>query len=63
MGGIILFGLFVLVIVALISPALRARAQAHRDDRRRAAHEEVVRRLDRPTRSIPDQSDDESGVD
>lgn len=60
MGGIILFGLFVLVIVALISPALRARAQSRRDERRRAAHEEVVRRLDDQSRSIRDRSEDDT---
>ena len=60
MGGFILFGLFVLVVVALVSPALRARAQSRRDDRRRAAHEEVVRRLDDRSRSITDRSDDDS---
>ncbi len=63
MGGIILFGLFVLAIFALVSPALRARMAARREHRRHAAHEEVVRRLDDHRRSIPDRSGDDRDAD
>ncbi len=59
MGGFILFGLFVLVIVLLVSPALRARAQSRREHRRQAAHEEVVRRLDDHRRRLPDRGEDD----
>lgn len=60
MGAVILFGLFVLAVVALISPALRARMQSRREHRRQSAHEEVVRRLDNHRRSISDQSRDDT---
>lgn len=57
MGGVILFGLFVGLLVALVMPALRARAKARREDLRHAAHEEVVRRLDDHRKSLPDKRD------
>lgn len=57
MGGVILFGIFVVVVALLLAPALRARAQARRESRSQAAHDEVVRRLDDQSRRLPDKDD------
>jgi flagellar biosynthesis/type III secretory pathway M-ring protein FliF/YscJ len=46
MGGLIFILLVALAVFALVSPALRARAKARREDIERAAEEAVVRRLD-----------------
>ena len=46
MGGIILVGLIAVLIVILITPALRARAKEKRAEADRTAHEAVVSRLE-----------------
>jgi hypothetical protein len=46
MGGIILIGLVAIVIVILITPALRARAKEKRDEVAKTAHDAVVSRLE-----------------
>lgn len=58
MGGVILFGIFVVVVALLVAPAMRARAKARRESRSQAAHEEVVRRLDDQSRRLPGKDDD-----
>lgn len=63
MGGVILFGLFVVLLVVLVTPALRARAAARREDRRQAAHDEVVRQLDDHRKRLPDSDRDKSDPD
>ena len=46
MGGIIFIGLLAIVIVILITPALRARAREKREQGEPTAHEAVVSRLE-----------------
>ena len=46
MGGIIFIGLLAILIVVLITPALRARAKEKRPEVDRTAHETVVSRLE-----------------
>ena len=46
MGGIILIGLVAILIVILITPAIRARTKQKRDEVDRTAHEAIVRRLE-----------------
>lgn len=46
MGGLILAFLLGVVVVILVTPALRARARARRERVQDAAHEAVIRRLD-----------------
>jgi hypothetical protein len=46
MGGMILVFLLILVVVILVTPALRTRARKQRDDVANAAHEAVVSRLE-----------------
>ena len=46
MGGIILVGLLAILIVVLITPALRARAKEKREAVDRTEHEAVVSRLE-----------------
>lgn len=58
MGGVILFGLFVLALVALVGPALRARAKSRREGRRQAAHDDVVRRLEEHRPRLPEPGDE-----
>jgi hypothetical protein len=55
MGGIILALLLGMVIVILVTPALRARGRKQRDDVAQTAHEAVIKRLDdhRSRRSNP----------
>jgi hypothetical protein len=46
MGGVILVGLLAVLIVILITPALRSRAKEKREEVDRTAHEAVVSRLE-----------------
>lgn len=46
MGGIIFVGLLAIIIVILVTPALRARAREKREEVDRTAHEAVVSRLE-----------------
>lgn len=61
MGGVILIGLLVLVIVILLTPAMRARAARKRDDVANTAHEAVVSRLEDHRKSRPRNPDDPNG--
>lgn len=57
MGGLILVFLLALVVVILLTPALRERARKRRDEVAEAAHEAVIRRLD-DHRKRPRSKDD-----
>lgn len=46
MGGFILVFLLILVVVILVTPALRNRGRQQRDDVARTAHEAVVSKLE-----------------
>jgi type II secretory pathway pseudopilin PulG len=46
MGGVILVFLLAIAIVILVTPALRARARAKRDEVAKSAHDAVVSRLE-----------------
>ena len=46
MGGIIFIGLLAIIIVLLVTPALRARAREKREEVDRTAHEAIVSRLE-----------------
>ena len=46
MGGLILLFLFLLGLVILVTPALRARARMREEREVNVAHEEVLRRLE-----------------
>ena len=59
MGDVILFFLFVLAIVILITPALRARGRKRRDDVVQSAHEAVISRLEDHRRKKAAQSVDD----
>jgi type II secretory pathway pseudopilin PulG len=65
MGGIILVGLIAVLIVILITPALRARAKEKREEVDRTAHEAVVSRLEdhrrRKQTADTDRSDGSDG--
>ena len=61
MGGVILIGLLALVIVLLLTPALRARAVRKRDDVANAAHEAVISRLEDHRKPKPRNPDDPNG--
>ena len=65
MGGIILIGLIAILIVLLITPAVRARAKERREAVDRTAHETVVSRLEdhrrRKQTADTDRSDGSDG--
>jgi type II secretory pathway pseudopilin PulG len=65
MGGIILIGLVAILIVVLITPALRARTKEKREEADRTAHEAVVSRLEdhrrRKQAADTDRSDGSDG--
>ncbi|HEY7800123.1 MAG TPA: hypothetical protein VIA80_15250 [Hyphomonadaceae bacterium] len=65
MGGIILVGLIAVLIVILITPALRARAKVKRSEVDHTAHEAVVSRLEdhrrRKQSADTDRSDGSDG--
>lgn len=65
MGGIILVGLLAILIVILITPAIRERRKEKREAVDRTAHEAVVSRLEdhrrRKQTSETDRSDGSDG--
>ena len=65
MGGIILIALMALLIVILITPAVRARTKDRRDEADRTAHDAVVSRLEdhrrRKQTADTDRSDGSDG--
>jgi hypothetical protein len=65
MGGIILIALMALLIVILITPAIRRRAKQKRDEGDPTAHEAVVSRLEdhrrRKQTADTDRSDGSDG--
>jgi hypothetical protein len=62
MGGLILIFLLALLIVILITPALRARRQRLEDRTTNTAHDEVMRRLE-THRKWRETEDDPRGRD
>jgi len=60
MGGIILVFLLAMVIVILVTPALRARARKHRDSVAQSAHEAVISRLEDHRRKKAQPADDKA---
>jgi sensor domain CHASE-containing protein len=62
MGGLILIFLLALLIVILITPALRARRQRLDDRTANTAHDEVMRRLE-THRKWHETEDDPGGRD
>ena len=64
MGGIILIALVALVIVILITPAIRSRTKQKRNEVEQTAHEAVVSRLeDHRRRKQPADTDRSDGSD
>ncbi|MEZ5939035.1 MAG: hypothetical protein R3C52_12595 [Hyphomonadaceae bacterium] len=57
MGGVILLGLIALAVVILITPAMRTRGERRRREIEKAAHDAVMRRLERRKALRPLDSD------
>jgi hypothetical protein len=60
MGGVILIFLLAMVIVILVTPALRARGRKARDDVAQSAHDAVISRLEDHRRKKVSPGDDKA---